>query len=45
MTTTTPTRKKEKQKEDNIVWESIYNIVSWVPTIIITWIVSNFFDQ
>lgn len=44
MTTTPATKEKEKQKEhkeNNIVWESIYNIVAWIPTIIISWIVSN----
>jgi hypothetical protein len=36
-------KKKEKKssKFDNILIDSLYNIIAYVPTAIITWLISN----
>jgi hypothetical protein len=42
--TTAPAKDKRKEEKDNIFVDILYNIVVYIPVLIISWVVDKFSD-
>lgn len=42
--TTAPAKDKRKEEKDNIFVDILYNIVVYIPVLIISWVVNKFSD-
>jgi hypothetical protein len=42
--TTVPSKDKRKEEKDNIFVDILYNIVVYIPVLVISWIVDKFSD-
>jgi hypothetical protein len=42
--TTAPAKEKRKEEKDNIFLDALYNLVVYIPVLIISWVVDKFSD-
>jgi hypothetical protein len=42
--TTAPTKEKRKEETDNIFLDMLYNLVVYIPVLVISWVVDKFSD-
>ena len=42
--TTAPTKEKRKEEKDNIFLDMLYNLVVYIPVLVISWVVDKFSD-